>query len=125
VHFVDTHRTQADADERFILVGVSRLIKAASRCLHVSPTEVKWHQELEAEQRLAISLRPLERRNVIVVSCVNSLQRVTQWRERTDLKECILSNCWNTFDIYTSQGSLLLLNQKKNIQIYFIQKRVK
>ena len=45
-----------------------------------------------------------------------------QWREWTDLKECVLNNCWNKFDIYTPQGSLLLNQNKKNIKIYSIQK---
>jgi len=60
-------------------------------------------------QRRFILIAKVEKSNDVINDVMSCHAWITcQWRERTDLKECILNNCWNKFDIYTLQGSLFV-----------------
>ena len=77
-----------------------------------------------------VLIAKVEKSNDVINDVMSCHAWITcQWRERTDLKECILNNCWNKFDIYVyitnHKEVCLLLNQNKNIKIYSIQKMYK
>jgi len=73
-----------------------------------------------------VLIAKVEKSNDVINDVMSCHAWITcQWRERTDLKECIIKTAGINLTFIHHNEVCLLLNQNKNIKLYSIQKTYK